>query len=61
MLIKNQQVFLPIGSFCLVGAIVLRRFGPDLPHLAFVEGVLIGASLVFNIAYLVRTRSKRGQ
>jgi hypothetical protein len=61
VLIRNEQVLLPLGSFCLVAAIVLKHFAVDLPHVAFIEGVLLGASLVFNLAYLIRLRSKRGR
>ena len=61
MLIRNEQVLLPLGAFCLVGAILLGRFAQGVPRIAFVEGVLIGASLVFNLAYLIRLRSKRGR
>ena len=59
MLIKNDAALLPLGSFCLVAAILIGRFVHGVPHMAFVEGVLIGASLVFNLAYLIRSRSKR--
>ena len=59
MLIKNDAALLPLGSFCLVAAILLGRFVHGVPYMVFAEGVLIGASLVFNLAYLIRSRSKR--
>jgi hypothetical protein len=59
MLIKNDAALLPLGSFCLVAAILIGRFVRGVPHMAFVEGVLIGASMVFNLAYLIRSRGKR--
>ena len=40
-------------------ALLLGRFVHGVPYMAFVEGVLIGASLAFNLAYLIRSRSKR--
>ena len=51
---ENREAALSIGMLCLVGAIVLKRFGGDVPHVAFIEGVLLGISVVFNIAYLAR-------
>jgi hypothetical protein len=59
VLIKNDAALLPLGSFCLVAAILIGRFVHGVPHMAFVEGLLIGASLTFNLAYLIRSRSKR--
>jgi hypothetical protein len=59
MLIKNDAVLLPLGSFFLVAAILIGRFVSGVPHMAFVEGLLIGASMVFNLAYLIRLRGKR--
>jgi hypothetical protein len=44
----------------LAVAILLKRFGGQSGVLAFVEGVLIGLSLVFNITYLIITRRERG-
>ena len=59
MLIKNEQTLLPLGMFCLLGGVLLKRYGGDIPPVAFGEGVLLGASVVFNIAYLLRIRSKK--
>jgi hypothetical protein len=59
MLIKNEQALLPLGMFCLVGGILLNRFAAEIPVVSFLEGMLLGASLVFNIAYLIRIRSKK--
>jgi hypothetical protein len=61
VLLKNDSALLPLGSFCLVAAILLGRFVHGVPYMDFLEGVLIGASLVFNLAYLVRLRSKRNR
>jgi hypothetical protein len=63
MLIKNDQVLLSIGMFSLAAAILLRQFvGPFIGEpdwLLFAEGILIGASIAFNVRYLVRLRRKR--
>jgi hypothetical protein len=59
MLIKNDATLLPLGSFCLVAAILIGRFIHGVPYMAFAEGLLIGASMVFNLAYLIRSRRKR--
>ena len=61
MLVKNDTVLLPLGSFCLVAAIALGRFVHGIAFVSFLEGGLIGASLVFNLAYLIRSRSKRNR
>lgn len=54
---RNREFMLSIGMLCLVGAIILKRFGRGIPHLAFIEGVLLGISVVLNVAYLVWKRS----
>jgi hypothetical protein len=59
VLIKNEEVLLSIGMFCLAAAIILKRFGDGVPGSAFVEGMLIGMSVVLNVTYLVRRRSRR--
>ena len=59
MLIKNDATLLPLGSFCLVAAILIGRFIHGVSYMAFAEGLLIGASMVFNLAYLIRSRRKR--
>lgn len=63
MLIKNDQVILSIGMLCLAVSILLKRFvGRFIGEpfwLAFLEGVLVGASIALNTAYLVRLRRKK--
>lgn len=58
MLIKNREILLSIGMLCLAAAIALKRFGGNIPHLAFIEGLLLGISMVFSIAYLIMIRGK---
>jgi hypothetical protein len=55
---KNREFMLSIGMLCLVGAIALKRFGGGIPHVAFIEGMLLGISVVLNLAYLVHRRSR---
>jgi hypothetical protein len=57
MLMRNKEVLLSVGMFCLAAAILLKRFAGGFPAAAFIEGVLIGVSVVCNIVYL-RRRSK---
>lgn len=59
MLIRNKAALMPLGSFCLAAAILIGRFVHGVPYMAFVEGLLIGASLAFNLAYLIRSRKTR--
>jgi hypothetical protein len=56
---KDHRMLLSVGMICLAAAILLKRFGGESRVLAFVEGVLTGVSLVFNLAYLVRMRRRR--
>jgi hypothetical protein len=51
------KFFLPIGVFSLVGALIIKWLGSEMPAAAFVEGVLLGLSVVFNLAYLLKLRS----
>jgi hypothetical protein len=48
---------------CLAVSILLKRFvGPYIGEpfwLDFVEGVLVGASIALNTAYLIRLRRKK--
>jgi hypothetical protein len=57
--LRDTRILLSLGMFCLTGAILLKRFGGQSGTLAFIEGMLIGISLVFNIAYLILTRRDR--
>jgi hypothetical protein len=57
--LRNPGILLSVGMICLAAAILLKRFGGQSGKLAFIEGMLIGVSLVFNIAYLVITRRER--
>ena len=51
---KRREAMLSVGMLCLVGAIVLKRFGAGIPSVAFIEGLLLGISVVLNVAYLAR-------
>lgn len=63
MLIKSDQAILSIGMMSLAVSILLRRFVEPLLGeplwLVFVEGVLVGASIVLNTIYLIRMRRKK--
>ena len=54
MLGTNKEALLSVGMFCLAAAILLKRFAGGLPAAAFIEGALIGISVVCNIFYLSR-------
>ncbi len=65
MIIKNENNLLAVGMFSLSLGILIGRF-LHFEYLGFsvtdfVEGVLIGVSLVLNLIYMIRIRSsKRG-
>lgn len=63
MLIKSDQAILSIGLISLAVSILLRRFvGPLFGEplwLVFVEGILVGVSIVLNTTYLIRMRRKK--
>jgi hypothetical protein len=63
MLLKDENI-LAIGMISLALGILIGRF-LHFEYLGFsatdfVEGILIGLSLVMNITYLVRKRRKKG-
>ena len=63
MLIEDENVLLAIGMISLSLGILVGRFlhfeysGFSVSD--FVEGVLVGVSLVLNVTYLVRLRAKK--
>ena len=63
MLLKDENI-LAIGMISLALGILIGRFLHfeylDFSVTDFVEGILIGLSLVMNITYLVRKRGKKG-
>ncbi|MCP4686157.1 MAG: hypothetical protein GY867_12030 [bacterium] len=52
-LIKNNLVWSLAGSVCLTTSLLLWRFGPQYPTMNFLQGMLLGLSLVFNITFLI--------
>ena len=63
MLIEDENVLLAIGMISLSLGILVGHFlhfeysGFSVSD--FVEGVLVGVSLVLNVTYLVRLRAKK--
>jgi len=58
-MIKNNNVLLVIGMISLALALLLKRFGPELSIVDFMEGLFIGLSLTTNLFYLVRYRKQK--
>ncbi len=63
MLIKDENVLLAVGMISISLGILVGRFS-NLEYSGFsvsdfVEGVLTGVSLVLNLTYLMRMRSKK--
>jgi hypothetical protein len=56
---RNENVLVSIGMLSMAGAIGLGRFGPNAADIHFIEGFLIGLSLVVNLSLLIRFRIKR--
>ncbi|MGD9139956.1 MAG: hypothetical protein PVJ42_00285 [bacterium] len=63
MLIKSEQTILSIGLMSLAVSILLRRFVAPLfgepLWIVFLEGVLVGISIVLNTVYLIRLRRRK--
>lgn len=58
---KRNEALLSVGMLCLVAAILLKRFGEGIPSIAFMEGLLLGVSVVLNVTYLVvRSKGRAG-
>ena len=63
MLIKTENTLLAVGMISLSLGILIGRFlhieysGFSISD--FVEGLLIGVSLVLNLTYLIRRRAKK--
>lgn len=57
-MIRNKRLLLPLGFLALTLSVFLNRVGPDLfPHVAFVEGMLLGFATVLGTAGLVTAGS----
>ena len=63
MLIKDENVLLAVGMISISSGILVGRFShfeySSFLASDFVEGVLTGVSLVLNLTYLIRMRSKK--
>lgn len=59
MFLRDTGTLLSVGTLCLAASILLKRFGGQSGILAFIEGLLIGIALVFNITYLILIRRER--
>ena len=59
MFLRDTRTLLSFGMIFLAVAILLKRFAGQSGILAFIEGLLIGLSLVFNITYLILIRRER--
>lgn len=57
--VKNHRTWGGVGGLCLAVSILLGRFGPEMPASDFIQGMLIGMSLVFNITFLILWRKHR--
>jgi hypothetical protein len=58
-LVKEPAVLISVGMICLAVAILLKHVAGSSGPVAFVEGLLTGLSLVFNVAYLWIVRRRR--
>ncbi len=51
--VKNNLIWGWVGSVCLTTSLVLWQFGPQSSALDFIQGMLLGLSMVFNITFLI--------
>ena len=49
----KQILAMPIGMLLLAIAILIKKFLPDSNLFSFLEGFLIGLSIVLNIYYII--------
>jgi hypothetical protein len=54
----NKLLTMPIGLILLAIAIVMDKFLPSNSALDFIEGFLMGLSIVLNIVYIIATIQK---
>jgi hypothetical protein len=54
----KQALAMPIGMLLLAVAILMGKFLPHSKIFDFVEGILTGLSIVFNIYYIVAISQK---
>ena len=62
MLIKDENTLLAVGMFSislsiLIGFLHVERFSFSVSD--FIEGMLVGISVVLNLTFLIRRRSKK--
>jgi len=56
---NNKNLYLPFGQFALAAGVLLNIFFKESAPISFISGLLVGLSLVFNIAYLLRLRKEK--
>jgi predicted Kef-type K+ transport protein len=54
----KQILSLPIGVILLAVAILMEKFLPETRTLDFIEGILMGLSIVFTITYIIMVSKK---
>lgn len=54
-----KRWIIPIGLISMSGSIIMKKFLPETGILSFVEGLLLGISLVANISGIILLRNGR--
>lgn len=54
----KPEVLATVAQFSFVLYIILSRM--DIPQLSFIEGILLGLSIVGNLAWMIKIRKKGG-
>jgi L-lactate permease len=54
----NKLLTMPIGLILLAIAIMMDKFLPSNSSLDFIEGFLMGLSVILNIVYIIATIQK---
>lgn len=58
-MIKDKNILLALGMFSLSFAIIIGRYLDTSPIVDFLEGLLFGASIAFNIFFLFKIRKEK--
>lgn len=58
-MIKDKNLILVLGMFSLIFAILLGRYLNPSPIVNFLEGLLYGLSIVFNVFTLIQFRKNK--
>jgi len=56
----NKTLTMPIGLILLAISLIMNKFLPSNPLFDFIEGFMMGLSIVLNIVYIIAISRKNG-